>query len=88
MIPEPDRNRIASQIRYSEIQLKSIAAEAGLTLVTFDGEEYGPGCPASADNLEDFVSEDGLVVAKTLEPAVVRDMRIILSGRVLLAAQN
>ncbi|NEJ86663.1 hypothetical protein GR223_12050 [Rhizobium leguminosarum] len=88
LVPDGDRNRLASQIRYSELQLQSLAAEAGLKLITFDGELFGPGCPATADNLEDFSDEEGLIVEKPVEPAVVRDMRILQSGRVLLAIQN
>jgi len=88
LVPEADRSRLAAQIRYSELQLQSLASEAGLKLVTFDGEAFGAGVPATADNLEDFAEEEGLIVEKTIEPAVVRDMRVIKSGRVLLATQN
>jgi hypothetical protein len=31
-----------------------------LKIVTFNGERYGPGCPASADNLADFDTEEDL----------------------------
>ncbi|MBA1349347.1 hypothetical protein [Rhizobium sp. WYCCWR 11146] len=88
LVPDGDRNRLVSQVRYSELQLQSLAAEAGLKLITFDGELFGPGCPAKADNLEDFSDEEGLIVERTLEPAVVRNMHILQPGRVLLAIQN
>lgn len=82
---ENERGRIASQLRYAALQLQTLAAEANLKLVTFDGELFGPGSPASAENLDEFQTDDGLIVSKTLEPAVVCDMRVILSGRVLLS---
>lgn len=85
LVPEGDRARLSSQLRYSELQLNSLASEVGLKIVTFDGEHYGPGCPASADNLGDFDTDDNLFVKKTLEPTVVYDMRTLLAGRVLLA---
>ncbi len=83
-LEESEKGRLASQIRYSELQLQTLATAANLKLVTFDGESFGPGSPASADNLDDFATEEGLIVSKTLEPAVVSDMRVILPGRVLL----
>jgi hypothetical protein len=85
LVPEADRAKLESQLRYSELQLNSLASEAGLKLITFDGEHYGPGCPASADNLDEFESDEPLIVAKTLEPTVVQDMRTLLAGRVLLS---
>lgn len=88
LVPDADRGRFTSQIRYSQIQLQSLATQGGLKLVTFDGEDFGPGCPASADNLEDFGTDEAVIVEKTLEPAVVRDMRVIISGRVLVARKN
>jgi hypothetical protein len=86
LLPEGERARLSSQLRYSELQLNSLASEAGVKIVTFDGEPYGPGCPASADNLGDFDTEENLFVEKTLEPTVVHDMRTMLAGRVLLAS--
>jgi hypothetical protein len=44
--------------------------------------------PASADNGEDFGEDDELVVAKTLEPAVVREMKVVHKGRVLVARRS
>lgn len=88
LIPDAEKNRVASQIKYSEIQLNALAAEAGLKIVSLDGEPFGPGCPASAENLEDFASEDGLIVERTLSPAIVRDMRVVQPGRVLLILKS
>ncbi|BCH54879.1 hypothetical protein ACQZ61_08410 [Agrobacterium vitis] len=88
LVPDAEKNRLTSQIKYSEIQLHALAAEAGLKVISLDGEPFGPGSPATADNLEDFPSEDGLVVERTLSPAIVRDMRVIQMGRVLLALKS
>lgn len=84
-LPEAERTRFASQIRYSELQLGSLSSEANLSLLTFEGEQFGPGCPASADNLDEFSENAQLVVLKTIEPAIVSEMRVILSGRVLVS---
>ncbi|WP_311044045.1 hypothetical protein [Rhizobium sp. NZLR5] len=88
LVPDADKNRLTSQIKYSEIQLHALAAEAGLKIISLDGEPFGPGSPAMAENLEDFPSEDGLVVERTLSPAIVRNMQVIQAGRVLLALKS
>ena len=44
--------------------------------------------PVSADNGEDFGDGDVLFVAKTIEPAVVREMKVVHKGRVLVARRN
>ncbi len=88
LVPDAEKNRLTSHIKYSEIQLHALAAEAGLKIISFDGQPFGPGSPATAENLEDFSSEDGLVVDRTLSPAIVRDMRVIQAGRVLLALKS
>lgn len=88
LVPDAEKNRLTSQIKYSEIQLHALAAEAGLKIISLDGEPFGPGCPATAENLEDFATEEGLFVERTLSPAIVRDMRVVHPGRVLLAFKS
>lgn len=83
-IDEREGKRFSSQVRYSERQLEAFSQQLGFRLVEFDGKNFDAGVAASADNLQDF--EDGipLVVTKTLEPAVVSEMRVVRLGRVLV----
>jgi hypothetical protein len=60
----------------------------GLSVISFDGESYTTGMPASADNGEDYDESDDLVVTKTIEPAIVRNMKVIHKGRVLVGRRN
>lgn len=78
----------ASQLRFSRIQLEAITSECGFRLVSFDGEIFHSGLPASGDNLSDFDEDAELIVMKTLEPAIIRNMSVVSKGRVLLAEKG
>ncbi len=89
LILPPDKCRsAASQLRFSKIQLETITSECGFRIVSFDGESFHSGLPASGDNLSDFDQDAELIVMKTLEPAVIRNMSVISKGRVLLAEKG
>ena len=81
---EKDGKRLTAKINYSKKQLETLTEKMGLKLVEFDGEEFHPGIPASADNAGDFEDGKPLVVTRTLEPAVVQDMRLLRPGRVVV----
>ena len=87
-LPEKDSKRLVAQVKFSDLQLVTIAEQMGLSLVSFDGESFSTGMPASADNGEDYGDDDDLVVTKTIEPAVVKDMKVIQKGRVLIGRRN
>jgi len=87
-LSEKDGKRIAAQVKFSDLQLTTISGQLGLNLVSFDGETFAVGMPASADNGDDFSEDDDLVVTKTVEPAVVREMNVVHKGRVLVARRG
>lgn len=87
-LPEKDGKRLAAQVKFSDLQLSTIAGQMGLSVASFDGETFTAGMSASADNGEDFGEDDDLVVTKTIEPAIVRDMKVIRKGRVLVGRRN
>lgn len=79
-----DAQRLTAQLRFSELQLSTIASQMGFSIVTFDGVVFEPGLAASADNAEDFTDDELLVVTRTVEPALVRNMKVVATGRVLV----
>lgn len=87
-LPEREGKRLAAQAKFSDLQLSIIAGQMGLSVISFDGESYTTGMPASADNGEDYDESDDLVVTKTVEPAIVRNMKVIHKGRVLVGRRN
>jgi hypothetical protein len=50
--------------------------------------EFEVNLPASAINGEEFNEIRGPVVERTVEPAVISDMRVVLMGKVLLARKG
>ena len=76
--------REAAQVRYAASKLSSIIGEIDMRLVAFDGERFEPGLPVSAINADEFEGEDDLLIAATIEPAVVVRGHVKFMGRVLL----
>lgn len=87
-LPDKDGKRMTAQVKFSDLQLATISGQLGFNLVSFDGEHFSVGMPASADNGADFSQDEDLVVTKTIEPAVVREMKVVHKGRVLVAGRS
>jgi len=85
--PDSARERISSQARYLAGQLETVLDEQEMSMQAFDGWPFEVNLPASAINGDDFGNAETVVVERTLEPAVIRDMRVILSGKVVLTAE-
>jgi hypothetical protein len=83
-VPDDKSRRYHSQLKYSSIQLQTILKQASLKIISFEGEEFHAGLPASADNLADFDEGEPVIVSRTLEPAVVHEMAVLSKGRVIV----
>jgi hypothetical protein len=86
--PENAKERIASQARYAASRLDSLLREQNMSLQTFDGMEFEVNLPASAINGDDFKESATSIVERTLEPAVICNMRVLLMGKVFLASKE
>lgn len=76
--------RERAQATYAGRRIAAALAALGLRLADHDGQPYSPGMPAEPVNPEDFETEEGLVVADTLEPTVLLEGRILVRGKVVL----
>ena len=85
MLPSSARGRLAAQARYSAGRLDSLIGKAGLRLASFDGMMFEINLPAVAVNAEDVSDGQALVVERTIEPTVISDSTVILTGKVFLA---
>lgn len=83
-VPEEARERFASQAGYAAAQLEIILKEQNTSIETFDGLDFEVNLPASPVNGDEF-KDTNAIVERTIEPAVIRDMRVVLPGKVLLA---
>lgn len=81
----PDRlDRERAQAAYAGRRIEAALASLGVRLAEHTGQPYSPGLPAEPVNPEDFDSEEGLMVADTIEPTVLAEGRILLRGKVVL----
>jgi hypothetical protein len=85
LAPDAARDRLTAQARYSAGRLDSLIGKAGLRLASFDGMTFEINLPAVAVNAEDVAAFQALVVERTIEPTVLSDSTVILTGKVFLA---
>ena len=83
-LPHEHVAKTTAQLRFSAGRLDSLLKEGGLNLVTFDGQKFEPNIPATALNAEDFTHGELLAIERTVEPAVIENMTVLLLGRVVL----
>src|SRR5215831_12821200 len=86
--PDGTRERIASQARYAAGQLETLLDEQNMSLQVFDGMRFEVNLPASPINGDEVADAATSMVERTLEPAVICDMRVVLPGKVFLAAKG
>ena len=87
-MPDGTRERIASQARYAANRLDVLLGEQSMSLQAFEGLDFEVNLPASAVNADEFQGTEPSVVQRTLEPAVIADMRVLLMGKVILARKG
>ncbi|WP_150525611.1 hypothetical protein [Roseibium sediminis] len=87
-LQEAESKRLLSQTKYAVRQLNGFADRCGFRIVEFEGLVFEPGIAASADNEDDFENETALIVTRTIEPAIICDMRVVRPGRVIVAQNN
>jgi hypothetical protein len=88
VVPENARERIASQARYASARLTALLMEHKMSLQAFDGLDFEVNLPASAINGDEFQNEKPSIIERTLEPAVISDMRVVRMGKVFLARKD
>jgi hypothetical protein len=59
-----------------------------MSLQVFDGMEFEVNLPASPINADEFQEITSPIVERTVEPAVISDMRVLLMGKVLLMRKD
>jgi hypothetical protein len=85
LAPDSARARLGAQARYSSERLINLLERAGMRIVSFDGLKFEVNLPAIAINAEDIRPGQACVVERTLEPAVVADNCVIMTGKVFVA---
>ena len=79
-----ERNKYMSQYSWFSKKVFKAFDEAGLKLISLDGQLYDTGMAVTPLNIDDFEIDDQLYVAQTIEPIVMSEERVFKTGTVLL----
>jgi hypothetical protein len=88
LTPTDSRKALSAQARYAREKLETITAALEMQIVSFDGLTFEVNLPAVAVNPEDVAKNEDVIVERTIEPAVVSNGRLLLTGRVFLAGSD
>jgi hypothetical protein len=86
--PEHHRERLKAQAGHAISRFETILKEQNMSIQEFDGMDFEVNLPASPINAGDFPDDTHLIVERTIEPAIICDMRVLLTGKVLLARKS
>jgi hypothetical protein len=79
-----EQSRYVNQLRWFIKKIEESLEQSGLTIVSIEGQIFDPGMAATPVNLEDFSSQDVLVVDQMLEPIIMGKNGIIKTGSITL----
>jgi hypothetical protein len=82
------RVRLSAQARYAAGRLEALLSDAKMKIVSFDGMSFEVNLPAVAINGEDVSGLENVFVERTIEPAVIFDLNVILMGKVFLVQSS
>ena len=79
-----EQGRYRGQLRWFQKKLEESLDVAQLRVVNVEGHTYDPGMAATPLNIDEFESQDVLVVDQMLEPIVMGTKGIVKTGTVTL----
>ncbi len=79
-----EQGRYHNHFRWFQKKLKDSLTDAGLWIVNVEGQSFDPGMAATPLNIEEFGSEDALVVDQMLEPIIMGPEGVVRTGIVKL----
>ena len=79
-----EQGRYRGQFRWFQKKLHNSLTDAGMRMVSIEGHRFDPGMAVTPLNIEEFGSEDALVVDQMLEPIIMGPDGVIRTGTVTL----
>ena len=79
-----EAKRYASQYQWFRQKVDAAVEKAGLHMVNLEGQPFDAGMAATPLNLDEFDSDEWLVVRQTIEPVVMHQGRVRRTGTVIL----
>ncbi len=81
-----EHKRYTGQLKWFIKKTEESLDQVGLQLVNVEGHPYDPGMAATPLNMEDFDSDDDLIVNQMLEPIIMEKEKgtLVKTGTVIL----
>ncbi len=79
-----EQGRYIGQMRWFMKKIEDSLAESGLKLVNVEGQQFDPGMAVTPLNIEEFESDDVLIVEQMLEPIIMGEQGLLKTGTVTL----
>ena len=79
-----EQGRYRRQFRWFQKRLEESLTDAGMQIVNVEGHAFDPGVAATPLNIDDFHSDDALVVHQMLEPIIMGPDGVVRTGTVTL----
>ena len=83
-----DQTRYVGQLNWFLKQTEMALETANLRIVNVEGQEYNAGIAATAINIEDFDSEETLLVEQMVEPIIMGLNGIVKTGTIILRGEK
>jgi len=79
-----EQGRYRGQFRWFQRKLEESLNVAGMRVVNLEGHPFDPGMAATPLNIDEFDSQDALVVDQMLEPIIMGPEGLVRTGTVTL----
>lgn len=83
-----EQRKYESQHKWFSKKVAKALDDAGVRVISVEGQEYDPGMAVTPLNLGDFGADDILYVEHTLEPIIMQGDVVVKTGTVLLGRKD
>lgn len=83
-LDEADAARQASQLRWFVKKIEESLSELRLEFVDLEGHVFDPGVAAIPLNIQEFDSNDKLIIDQMLEPIITGEQGLVKTGTIIL----
>ena len=79
-----EQSKYMSQFAWFSKKVTKAVEDAGLRIVSLEGQAYDPGMAVTPLNIDDFEIEDELKIVQMIEPIIMQEDTVLKTGTVLL----
>ena len=79
-----EQSKYMSQFAWFSKKVTKAVEDAGLRIVSLEGQAYDTGMAVTPLNIDDFEVEDELKIVQMIEPIIMQEDTVLKTGTVLL----